>query len=211
MKTRDRILLASLDLFNSEGEENVTALDVANALDISPGNLYYHFKGKDALIAALFDNFEEEMGLIFQGAEDRLNSLEDHWLFLYIMLEEIYDFRFFYRSLGLLADRYPQLAKRFRRLNSQLRKTLDTSLNAFGGPDTFIADPRVRSVMLDQLTSTLTFWLEEDAINGRNTPPAELIHKTVLRTLLTVAPYLRGDQRAAHDDILSRYDQALVD
>lgn len=209
MKTRDRILAASLDLFNTEGEENVTALDVANELEISPGNLYYHFKGKDALIAALFDNFEEEMNIIFQGAHQRLNSLEDHWLFLYIMLEEIYDFRFFYRSLGLLTDRYPSLASRFKGLTLQLRKTLSASLESFGDADGFAKNPRVKSVILDQLTSTLTFWLEEDVISGRNTPPAELIHTTVLRTLLTVAPYLEGEVRQAHDDILALYDEAL--
>ena len=58
MKTRDRILHVSLLLFNDEGEAQQTAVDISNALGISPGNLYYHFKGKDAIIRALFDAFE---------------------------------------------------------------------------------------------------------------------------------------------------------
>ncbi|MEL8056328.1 MAG: TetR/AcrR family transcriptional regulator, partial [Pseudomonadota bacterium] len=74
MKTRDRILSAALDLFNEEGEAEITALDIANALEISPGHLYYHFKGKDALIQALFDNFEEEMRIILQGAQGLISS-----------------------------------------------------------------------------------------------------------------------------------------
>mgnify|MGYP006189992069 CR=1 FL=1 len=50
MKTRDRILEVSLLLFNEEGESGLSSVDIANALEISPGNLYYHFKGKDAII-----------------------------------------------------------------------------------------------------------------------------------------------------------------
>jgi len=45
LKTADRILETACALFNEEGEHNVSASDIAIALDISPGNLYYHFKG----------------------------------------------------------------------------------------------------------------------------------------------------------------------
>ncbi len=209
MKTRDRILHASLELFNAEGEANVTALDVANVLEISPGNLYYHFKGKDALIQALFENFEAEMDIILRGADGTLNALEDHWVFLYILLEEIYDLRFFYRSLGLMTARYSSLGARLNRLSDRIRKTIDRSLDDFGQDDLFAEHPLLKSVLLDQLVSILSFWLEEDVVRREETPAADLIHKTVLRTLLVVAPYLKLDQRDVYSNILAHYDQAL--
>lgn len=39
--TRDRILQASLHLFNTQGERNITTNHIASHLGMSPGNLYY--------------------------------------------------------------------------------------------------------------------------------------------------------------------------
>ncbi|WP_135186072.1 TetR/AcrR family transcriptional regulator, partial [Pseudomonas syringae] len=40
MKTRDRILECALTLFNQQGEPNVSTLEIANEMGISPGNQY---------------------------------------------------------------------------------------------------------------------------------------------------------------------------
>ena len=53
-KTRDRIVEASLELFNAQGERSVTTNHIAAHLGMSPGNLYYHFRNKQAIIALLF-------------------------------------------------------------------------------------------------------------------------------------------------------------
>ena len=55
MKTRDRILECALQLFNHKGEPNVSTMEVANEMGISPGNLYYHFHGKEPLVLGLFE------------------------------------------------------------------------------------------------------------------------------------------------------------
>lgn len=46
---RESILETSIQLFNKNGYAAVTMRDIAGALNISPGNLTYHFKKKTIL------------------------------------------------------------------------------------------------------------------------------------------------------------------
>ena len=57
-RTAERILEVTLDLFNRFGEPNVSTTLIAAELEISPGNLYYHYPAKDARINTLFDRYE---------------------------------------------------------------------------------------------------------------------------------------------------------
>ena len=76
-KTRDRILDISLAMFNERGEPNVTTNHIADELEISPGNLYYHFRNKDDIIEQLFQRYEERMDSALVAPEGRLPNLED--------------------------------------------------------------------------------------------------------------------------------------
>jgi AcrR family transcriptional regulator len=190
MKTRDRILEVSLLLFNGEGEGALSSVDVANALEISPGNLYYHFKGKDAIIRALYDRFEEEMRVILRGSKGGLASIEDNWVYIYILLEEIYDFRFFYRDLVGMLTRYPDLAIRFRSLMAAKRQTIARSLGDMERLGLLHLDPRLNDSLTDQIMTTLTFWLAGEALSKDVHDGPALIHKTVFQVMCLIVPYL---------------------
>ncbi len=205
MKTRDRILDVSLTLFNSEGEAAQTAVDVANALDMSPGNLYYHFKGKEPIIEALFERFEEEMQIILGGTHGAVTSIEDNWVFVYIVLEEIYDFRFFYRNIGDMMERYPSMASRFRKILAAKRLAIENVLRQLEKRDVLHVDKRLRAPLVQQMLSTLTFWLSHDLIEGSDREGPELIHDTVLQFMLLVVPYMGEAGFEALSGMLDRH------
>lgn len=50
VKTRDRIIAAADDLFYRQGYEKTSFADIANAVNISRGNFYYHFQAKDEIL-----------------------------------------------------------------------------------------------------------------------------------------------------------------
>ena len=89
MKTSERILECALQLFNEKGEPNVSTMEVANEMGISPGNLYYHFHGKEPLILGLFERFQNDLAPLLDPPADVELAPEDYWLFLHLIVERL--------------------------------------------------------------------------------------------------------------------------
>lgn len=53
--TRDLIIEAADQLFYRQGYEHTSFSDIADAVKISRGNFYYHFKSKDEILEAVID------------------------------------------------------------------------------------------------------------------------------------------------------------
>ena len=123
MKTRDRILAQSLDLFNSEGAPAVTTNAIAAELGMSPGNLYYHFKNKQHIIEQLLRRFDDVLAP-FASAPASVHELDDLWLALHLLFENIHAYRFVYRDSDYLMREHPPLAQRLHRMTLAQLATL---------------------------------------------------------------------------------------
>jgi TetR/AcrR family transcriptional repressor of nem operon len=53
--TRDHIVHAADELFYKQGFQHTSFADIADAVQISRGNFYYHFKSKDEILAAVIE------------------------------------------------------------------------------------------------------------------------------------------------------------
>jgi TetR/AcrR family transcriptional regulator, transcriptional repressor for nem operon len=50
---KERLIAAAIQLFHQQGVEKTTLVDIAEAADVPPGNVYYYFKTKDEIVAAV--------------------------------------------------------------------------------------------------------------------------------------------------------------
>ncbi len=55
MSKRERLVAAACRLFHTQGVERTTLADIAGAAGVPLGNVYYYFKTKDEIIAAVLD------------------------------------------------------------------------------------------------------------------------------------------------------------
>lgn len=107
MKTAERILATALALFNEHGESTITSVDIANECEISPGNLYYHFKGKEQLVTGLIKLHRAQMHELLDNQNVHTLGVEDMFYYFLMLAEKMQLFRFLYRSPMDLQEKYP--------------------------------------------------------------------------------------------------------
>lgn len=204
MKTRERILLCALDLFNEQGEPNVTTLEIATEMGISPGNLYYHFHGKEPLILALFERFREELTPLLNPPADARLDVEDYWLFLHLIVERMAQYRFLFQDLSNLAGRLPKLAHGIRQWLNALKRTLASLLARLQADQQLDSNTQALGQLVEQITLTLLFSLDYQRIVG---VPGES-QLVVFQVMMLVAPHLKPEARSAAETLARRYLEA---
>lgn len=213
-RTRERILAVSLNLFNTYGEAHVNTGHIADELNISPGNLYYHFRNKEEIIRHLFTDFETRIDvaptMTKEGAVDPASSIEDLWLYLHLMFESIWDFRFLYRNLDDLLSRDPKVRSHFNRIIEHTRSVVCSLFETLvRGKAMRASDDEIR-IVAENVLIVATYWLNFQHIPARQAFHADLgeqedLSRGVYQVMALVAPYLMGKAREHLDHISKIY------
>ena len=212
-RTAERILASTLELFNRFGEPNASTTMISAELNISPGNLYYHFPSKDELVNTLFDQYESQLYELLAASTDVLD-VEDAWFFLHSLFELIWQYRFLYRDVGHLLSRNRRLETHFPaillRKRAALRQLLDT-LQAKRAASA--AEDRQRDAVAASMVVLLTYWLSyEYVLQPRSALEPENAQDALLRgayhVLGLLAPHLHAEPRAHLQALIEAYHPA---
>jgi AcrR family transcriptional regulator len=197
---------------NRDGEPHVTTADIADEMNISPGNLYYHFRNKDDIIGELYGALESQVAPLVAGPSAHAANVEDMWLFLHLMFERMWQYRFFYRDLDEITSRNPKLAARFAEITRGIRDAvieLCRGLRVARAMDA--SDGEMRALATNVVMIT-TYWmsfqrLSRPASGGVDQAGMRFEHAAA-QVLALLAPYLHGADRALVDRLGADYRDA---
>jgi AcrR family transcriptional regulator len=162
-RTAERILEVTLDLFNRFGEPNVSTTLISAELNISPGNLYYHYPAKDELINSLFDRYEKALNELLHAA-DNVRNVEDAWLFFHMLFELIWQYRFLYRDLNDLLSKNRRLETHFQFVLKNKSRAVQAVLDGLGRGSAMRLDSREAEGVATSMVVVLTYWLSYEYV-----------------------------------------------
>ena len=205
-RTRDRILETALAMFNEFGEPTVATTSIAFEMGISPGNLYYHYHSKEQILADLFANFRREIETTLAAPEQRPPHAEDIWLFLHLVFEAIWKYRFLYRDINDLVSRYHVIEVQFRRVLAHKIRVAQQILAGLVTAGQMRAQPTEISTLAENMVLVASYWMSfEFARDPRATQDDKTLARGAFHVISLAAPYLEPRERELFDQLAKRY------
>lgn len=204
--TRELILATSLALFNVHGEPNVTTNQIADEAEISPGNLYYHFRSKDDIVVELFKRFLARFQPLLEVPLEVTLSADDLWLQLHLGFELKGEYRFLYRNLADLTARIPDLDHAMRALLTHEHRAVVNSLGGLQQAGVLELTRVEKELLAENMQIAFTYWIPFSALES----PESLEDGSaqvfgIARALMLVAPHLREPERTRLTDVAYGY------
>jgi AcrR family transcriptional regulator len=208
-RTAERILEVTLALFNRFGEPNVSTTLISAELRISPGNLYYHYPAKDELINALAAAHDKAQAELVRAA-DEVSNVEDAWLFLHMLFELIWQYRFLYRDINDLLSKNRELETRFQALLRDKNRAALGLLDGLSRHGVLRIGIHEAPAVSEAMVVVLTFWLSYEYVRDpRHALEPETASKALARgafhVLSLLLPYLEPESRRHLQALAAKY------
>ncbi len=206
-RTRERILETSLELFNRCGESHITTADIAGEMNISPGNLYYHFRNKDDIIGELWSAYEARVLPLVVDPGERRVDVEDLWLLLHLLFEHMWAYRFLYRDLDEIASRNRRVGTRVGALLRHSEATMIELCRGMVAAGSMDATESEIAAVARNVVLVSTYWMSFHRLchTARGDDAGIDLGRGAYQVLALIAPFLVGDARALLDRLSRDY------
>lgn len=206
LKTKDRILQISLQLFNERGERSVTTNHIAAELGISPGNLYYHFRNKHEIIKELMYQYQAETLELLSLPEDRPLTTNDKINYFQVLSGQLWSYRFIHRDVYHLVESNEDFKKIYPRFAGQVMQQGQRIYQAFVDAGLMKMTASEIEALIINLWIVLTNWTNFLYMSGHISDNNHLEEKWVWQALRQMVflegPYLMGESRATYEQLL---------
>ena len=171
-ETKQKILDASLQLFNQNGINNVRLQEIADKTEISVGNLAYHFNNKEAIITSLISNVIISLQELIKqfGKNDLLTDL-DFFFKEFYKLCTVY--RFFNFDILEIKRNFPALYEMLLPLFNKVKLQLDRRFELWSRQGLLLKESNIKNIASN--TWLLMFFLPAEAqVNLKNNSSVNL-------------------------------------
>ena len=207
VKTRDRIIQASIELFNEHGERPITTNHIAAHLGISPGNLYYHFRSKTDIIHHIFAEYQHQLESMVPHLEPDMDTITYLKMTFDGIFALMWRFSFFYSNLPDILSRDDKLREAYLDVQIHQAQHLVSVVNMLKKAGVLTIPQEDIADFVNALKMTGTFWISyiktqpvitscEETV-ARIEKPEEggkidkaMVYKGVGAVLLVLKPYL---------------------
>jgi AcrR family transcriptional regulator len=191
MKTRDKIIQASIALFNEQGERNVTTNHIAAHLGISPGNLYYHFRNKEDIILSIYEEYARNIVLdTIPESTQSVKPLDVIILYMDAVFQAMMKFRFFYSNLPVLLARDPALHDKYVEVQHIITVRVSNMMISLKEANVINFENDELADIVSLLRLVNTFWLSFYQTQNNNVEINEAVfYEGVLKILVIIRPY----------------------
>ena len=206
LKTKDRILQISLQLFNERGERTVTTNHIAAEMNISPGNLYYHFRNKQEIIKELMEQYQQETLNLLALPDDRAVNANDKIRYFQVLSSQMWDYRFLHRDVYHLVENNDDFRKIYPRFAGKVMQQGQNIYQAFVDAGLMQMTSSEIEALIINLWIVLTNWTNFLYMSGHITDSNTLEEKWVWQALRQMVflegAYLRGESRETYERLL---------
>ena len=206
LKTKERILQLSLQLFNERGERSVTTNHIAAELNMSPGNLYYHFRNKSEIIKQLMEQYQGETLQMLALPDDRLLDANDKIRYFQVLSSQLWAYRFLHRDVYHLVENNEDFRKMYPRFAGQVMQQGQKIYQAFVDAGLMQMTSSEIEALIINLWIVLTNWTNFLYMSGHitdsNTLEEKWVWQALRRMVFLEGAYLRGESRETYERLL---------
>jgi|AntAceMinimDraft_12_1070368.scaffolds.fasta_scaffold131624_1 AcrR family transcriptional regulator len=205
MGNRERIIEVCRQQMNQSGAHTIGTAQLCDSLSISPGNLYYHFRNKEEIIRALFDEMDVEFRRTFEGAKSSKISPVDYCQYYLQTLEIAWRHKFFFSDLPHLLRRDRLLAKDYRALQDWALDQLENIVRQVADEGNLVA-PRGAAGYRSIAVNTWLIWNSwipfAESMNADGEATRADMHQGVAQIFDAVSAYLAPEfERAVRNHL----------
>ncbi len=204
--TKTRIREEALRQFNEEGVQRVTIRSIATALNMSPGNLTYHYKNTDYIVFELYLDLVNAIDQTIFELNKRSLDLKLLYDQLLVNQRKMFAFRFILLEFATIARRVEAVRRHYRHLIKSRQQQFLFFLMALV-EEGYLREDIETTTQLEMIYHSFIFsnaWLP-DAYLHFDSPDERVIPFYARMQMSMMYPYFTAKGRAQFQEIISEH------